>query len=480
MKLKDLLAGLDIVASTANTDIEMSGISYDSRKTAPGEIFVAIRGYESDGHRYIADAVAKGAVCVLCENIPECDVPYIIIENSRKGLAVISANWFHNPAAEMKIIGVTGTNGKTTTTHLIKTIIETCTGAMTGLIGTNHNIIGDKVLYTEHSTPESFELQYLFREMADAGCKYAVMEVTSHSLVLDRVYGITFDVGMFLNLTQDHLDFHNTMEEYAAAKALLFSKSKLGIINIDDEYAQVMIDAATCPIYTFSADKDVADLVAKSIKLYPDKVEFCVLTIGVLERAELAIPGMFSVYNGLAAIAVALGIGIGLDDAINALQSCNGVMGRAEVVPTSRDFTILIDYAHSPDALKNILTMAREITAGRVVTLFGCGGDRDKTKRPLMGGIVAELSDFMIVTTDNPRTEDPAGIIEDILAGLESIQTPYVVIENRREAIGWAIQNAQTDDVIILAGKGHETYQIIGKERTHFDEREIVAEFLKN
>lgn len=478
MNLRNLLTGIDIIETTANLELEITGVSYDSRNTKSGDLFVAVSGYESDGHAYIDTAARKGAICVLCEKKPESAVPYILIQNTRKGLASVSANWFDHPASSLKIIGITGTNGKTTTTSLVKTVIESCTGAMVGLIGTNQNMIGDAVYHTDRTTPESFEIQQLFRQMADKGCSYVVMEVSSHALFLDRVYGITFEMGVFTNLTQDHLDFHETMENYGAAKAILFSRSKLGIINLDDPYAQMMMDAATCPVFTYSALKDEANLVAKSIKLNADHIEFIALTIGKLQRIELMIPGMFSVYNALAAISVGLNLEYELLDIAEALRQSKGVMGRAEVVPTGQKFTILIDYACTPDALENIINTVRNVAPGRVVTLFGCGGDRDKTKRPIMGEIAVRLSDFVIVTSDNPRTEVPAEIINDILEGMKSTKTPYQVIENRREAIGWSIDNAQPDDVIILAGKGHETYQIIGKEKIHFDEREVVADFL--
>ena len=478
MKLSEIISKIDVIRMTADPDMEINGISYDSRSTAPGDMFVAVTGYESDGHRYIGAAVERGAVCVLCEREPETDIPYVLVENTRRGLALASKNYFRDPTSSMKLVGVTGTNGKTTTTTLIKTIIEKTLGAKVGLIGTNGNMIGDAFLPTERTTPESYELYKLFREMADAGCGYAVMEVSSHALYLDRVCGLTFEVGVFSNLTQDHLDFHKTMDAYAEAKAILFTKCRHGVINIDDPYAHVMLNAATCPVMTYSVDDDGADLVAKRLRMHADSVEFCALTTGNIEAIRLGIPGRFSVYNGLAAYGACISLGIAPSDVAAALNECHGVKGRAEVVPTGRDFTILIDYAHTPDALENIITTVKEVAKGRTVTLFGCGGDRDRTKRPIMGRIASELSDFVIVTSDNPRTEEPGAIISDILEGMKDTQTPYVVIENRRDAIAWAIHNARKDDVIILAGKGHETYQILGKKKIHFDEREAVAEIL--
>jgi UDP-N-acetylmuramoyl-L-alanyl-D-glutamate--2,6-diaminopimelate ligase len=480
MILAELLKGITILESHCDERLEITGVSYDSRSTAAGNLFVAVRGYESDGHHYIGAAVVNGAACVLCEEKPAEDVPYILTDNARRGLAVTSSNWFGNPASELILVGVTGTNGKTTTTHLIKALIEKCSGAKAGLIGTNSIHIGGKVLETTHTTPESYELHQLFRQMADEGCTYAVMEVSSHALFLDRVYGVLFDVGVFTNLTHDHLDFHQTMAEYAEAKALLFRQSKHAAINLDDAWAETMIGGTACPVFTYSALNDDADLVAKRVRVYPDSVEFCALTMEKIQTIELNIPAMFSVYNAMAALSAGLLLGFELSALAEAMKECTGVKGRVEVVPTGRDFTVIIDYAHTPDALENILRTFKELDRGRVVALFGCGGDRDKTKRPEMGALAAQLSDFVIVTSDNPRTEEPGKIIDDILAGMRETKTPYIIIDNRREAIGWAIRNAKKDDIIILAGKGHETYQTIGREKFHFDEREIVREFLSS
>ena len=478
MQLKQLLAGINILYSNADMESKIEAVCFDSRKACPGSLFVAVVGYASDGHKFIGMAKEKGAACVLCQTKPEEDIPYILVEDTRKGLAVVSANWFGRPADKMKIVAVTGTNGKTTTTNLIKTILEEKLGAKVGLIGTNQNMIGKQVLPAERTTPESYEIQELFAEMYKGGCTHVVMEVSSHALYLDRVYGIEFEVGVFTNLTQDHLDFHKTMEEYGRAKAILFRRCRWGCINIDDEYAGLMLENASCKVMTYSAHNENADFYADNIKLFAHKVEFTGIYKGQRKNVMLAIPGNFSAYNAMSALTACLCLEVDLDDAVSALADCTGVMGRAEVVPTGRDFTMLIDYAHTPDALENIINTVRATTDGRVVTLFGCGGDRDRTKRPIMGRIAAELSDFVIVTSDNPRTEEPGEIIKDILAGMENTDTPYTVIENRREAIGWAIDNAHSGDVVILAGKGHETYQIIGKEKFHFDEREIIAEFL--
>lgn len=478
MKLRELLKNVETLEVCADLDTEIGNISYNSRDTRAGDLFVAIRGFESDGHKYIGSAVQAGAIAALCEEKPEGDIPYVLVKNSREALALVSAEYFGNPAAEMTIIGVTGTNGKTTTTLLLKHVLEDCAGAKVGLIGTNANMIGSRVLETERTTPESYELQKLFREMRNEACKYVIMEVSSHSLVLSRVAGIRFAVGVFTNLTQDHLDFHHTMEEYAAAKAMLFSNCDKAAINIDDEWGGYMCERAKCPVFTYSENKLEADLVAKDLRLNPSNVKFCALAQGGIERVALNIPGRFSIYNAMSVISAGLLLELPFDKICDSLKTASGVKGRMEVVPTPEDFTILIDYAHTPDALENVLKSMREVASGRVVILFGCGGDRDKTKRPIMGNIGVSLSDFAIITSDNPRTEEPSAIISDILQGVKAPKSRYKVIEDRAKAIAFAIDNHQPGDVIILAGKGHETYQIVGKEKHHMDEREIVSEHL--
>ena len=478
MKLKELLADIKALEINADLETDIGNISYDSRKTQAGDLFVAIRGFESDGHKFIGTAVAAGAAAVLCEEKPKENIPYVLVKNSREALALASAAYFGYPAREMTVVGVTGTNGKTTTTLLLKHVIEGCTGAKVGLIGTNANMIGDRVLETERTTPESYELQKLFREMSNDSCKYVIMEVSSHSLVLDRVAGFRFKVGVFTNLTQDHLDFHHTMEEYAAAKALLFSRCDKAAINLDDEWGGYMCERAKCPVFTYSESKLEADLVAKDLRLSPSNVKFCALAQGGIERVALNIPGRFSIYNAMSVISAGLLLELPFEKICDALKTATGVKGRVEVVPTPEDYTILIDYAHTPDALENVIKSMKEVASGRVVVLFGCGGDRDKTKRPIMGNIAVTLADFAIITSDNPRTEEPSAIIEDILAGVKAPKNKYKVIEDRAKAIAYAIDNHQSGDTIILAGKGHETYQIIGKTKHHMDEREIVAEHL--
>ena len=478
MKLSEILKNIELIEVHANLDCDISGISYDSRTTKEGDLFIAIVGFESDGHKYIPMAKEKGAGVVVCERAPECDIPYVLVSDSRLALALASCELFGNPSHERTVIGITGTNGKTTTTYLLKHMLENKLNAKVGLVGTNGNMIGDEFIHSERTTPESYELQKLFREMADAGCTHVVMEVSSHSLYLNRVAGIKFKVGVFSNLTQDHLDFHETMENYAAAKAMLFNMCEVGCFNLDDKWVSAMTENASCRIMTYSAEKNEADLVAKDIRLSASGVKFCGVTNDALERVKLAIPGQFSVYNALGVICAGLAIGMSLADCAEAMADAKGVKGRMEVVPTNGDYTILIDYAHTPDALENALKALRGTAEGRLIVLFGCGGDRDKTKRPIMGGIAADNADFVIVTSDNPRTEDAQTIIDEICVGLKGKNTPHKVICDRVEAIHWAIDNHRANDVILLAGKGHEDYQVIGKEKIHLDEREVVAEYI--
>lgn len=479
MKLGQLLKDIDILACTADLDTEISGISYDSRKTRPGDLFVAVKGFQADGHRFIPKAMELGAAVVLCQDIPQGDVPYVQIDDCRRGLALASREFYGNPAAEMKIIGFTGTSGKTSSTHIMKHVLETVCDAKVGLIGTNGNMIGDEHIHSEFTTPESLELHALFRRMADAGCSHVVMEVSSHSLALQRVAGINFDVAVFTNLSQDHLDLHGTMDEYAAEKRKIFAQCSLGCINGDDAQANFMAEGAACPMMLYSAERSDVQLFAKDIRLSATGVRFAAVYGGEIAITKLAIPGMFSVHNALGVMAASLSLGLALSDVADAIGTALGVKGRMESVPTDGDYSIIIDYSHKPDALENVLKTLRPVTKGRLMVLFGCGGDRDRGKRPIMGSIAADNSDFVIVTSDNPRTEEPLAIIAEIVPGVKDRGTAYKVIPDRIEAIGWAIDNAAPGDVILLAGKGHEDYQIIGHEKIHMDEREIVADFLE-
>ena len=479
MKLKELLSGLEILSAAADLETEIGGVCYDSRQVEPGDLFVALSGYTVDGHKFISQAMASGAAAVLCQVPPEGKgIPYVQTADSRRALAAVGANFFTHPARDMTMVGVTGTNGKTTSTYLLKAILE-ARGEKVGLIGTNQNMIGQEVLPTERTTPESFELQKLFARMRDAGCTHVVMEVSSHALFLDRVYGVPYKVGVFTNLTQDHLDFHKTMEDYCDAKAILFRNCETGVVNAADPWTARLLKDASCKIIAFSSSGE-ADLQAEDAVLAADHVAFMAVCGGKRVPVRVNIPGHFMIDNALDVLGAALVLGIPLEESAAVLTRVPHVKGRVEVVPTpGKDYTVLIDYAHSPDSLENVLTTVKGFAKGRTVALFGCGGDRDRAKRPKMGRAAAEIADFVIVTTDNPRTERPGDIIADILPGLEGTGTPYTVLEDRVEAIRWALDHARPGDVIVLCGKGHETYQEVGHEKRHMDEREIVAEYLK-
>ena len=476
MKLGELLHNIPILETNADLEQEITGVSYDSRHTSPGDLFIALEGYETDGHRFIPMAREKGAACVLCQKAPQDGGPYVRTGDSRGALAQAGRNWFGDPAGEMTMVGVTGTNGKTTTTYLLKDVLEKAAGAKVGLIGTNQNMVGDEVLHTERTTPESFELQALFRRMADAGCTHVVMEVSSHALCLQRVAGIRFAAGLFTNLSQDHLDFHGSMEDYCDAKALLFRQCEKGVYNADDPWTDRVTRGAPCPLSSFG--EKAGELRGENIRLAVDGVDFDACRDGETVPVRVNIPGGFTVYNALGVMAAARELGVPLADSARVLRQSAGVKGRVEVVPVPGEYTVLIDYAVTPDAIENVLATVRDFARGRVVILFGCGGDRDRGKRPKMGRIAAQMADFVVVTSDNPRTEVPGDIIADILPGLEGTETPYVVVEDRVEAIRYALDHARKDDVIILAGKGHETYQIVGHEKRHLDEREVVAAYI--
>ena len=476
MRLNQLLAGVALTERRAG-DVECSGICYDTRTMEPGCLFVALPGYKTDGHKYIAQALEQGAAAVLCQHPPEGEGPWLVTPDARAALAAVSANWFGHPARDMTLLAVTGTNGKTTTTYLLKAMLEGVLGARVGLIGTNQNMVRDEVLPAHRTTPESWEVQQLLREMADAGCTHVVMEASSHALVLHRLDGLRFRAGIFTNLTQDHLDFHGTMEAYRDAKGLLFRQSDTAVLNLDDEAGRYFARTVAVPRLTYSERRDEADLTAKNLRLFPDRVEFEAVAEGAISRVRLPIPGGFTVYNALGVLTCGLALGLPLADCADALAKAPGVKGRIEVVPVPADFAVIIDYAHTPDALENILTTVRDFTAGRVICLFGCGGDRDRTKRPQMGAIAGSLADVAVVTSDNPRTEEPEAIIRDILPGLEGTAAEVVVEPDRRAAIRRALSLAKPGDTVVLAGKGHETYQEVGTQVLHLDEREEVAAY---
>ena len=478
MKLSELLKDISVVECTANLETDISAICYDSRKATPGSLFVAISGFASDGNRFIPMAVGKGSVAVVTAKKPVTDVPYILVENDRLALSLLATNFYDCPAKKMKLIGVTGTNGKTSTTLLLKQVLEKTLGAKVGLIGTMENMVGQEVIPTERTTPESLELQQLFDRMQRAGCSHVVMEVSSHALTLDRVGGVRFDVAAFTNLTEDHLDFHKTMDAYCDAKAELFARCDRAVINIDDSYAYRMQEKAACPVIRTSCH--VADLYATDVVMEAEGISFTAVAGEKRVPVSLPIPGKFTVYNALSVIGIALQLGVSLEDSARALATVYGVKGRMEVVPTpGAPYSVLIDYSHTPDALENVITSVKNFCKGRVITVFGCGGDRDPIKRPIMGHIGVKLSHIGIITSDNPRTEDPNSIIADILKGVKVADGLYYVVPERRLAIRYAMDIAQKDDIIILAGKGHETYQEINGVKHHLDEREEVAQHLQ-
>ena len=477
MKLSALLQGIEVLELHADPQLEVTAVISDSRKVQPGSLFVAVSGFASDGNRFIPMAMEKGAVVVVTAKKPEMDVPYVLVASDRLALALLGTNFYGRPAESMVMVGVTGTNGKTSTTWLLKQVLQQVKGAKVGLIGTMENHIGDEIIATERTTPESIELQELFARMRDAGCSYAVMEVSSHALELDRVAGITFDVAAFTNLTEDHLDFHKTMEAYCDAKAILFRRCRRAVVNGDDPWTERLLAGCTAPVLTLTVGGN-GSLRAENVVMASDRVTFTAVCGEERVAVNVGIPGKFTVRNVLGVLGIAMQLGISLEDAAAALAKVQGVKGRVEVVPTpGKDYTVLIDYAHSPDGLENVLSSVRDFCKGRLIAVFGCGGDRDPIKRPIMGKIAVDLADLAVVTTDNPRTEAPDAIIRDIVAGVEDAKN-YVVVENRPDAIKYAMDIAKKDDIIVLAGKGHETYQEIMGIKHHLDEREIVAAYL--
>lgn len=471
MLLKNLLPNVNKDYS----DIEIKGVTCDSRKVEQGFAFVCICGTAQDGHDYARLAVEHGAAIVISEHKTGV-LNEIIVSDTHETYADMCAAWFEYPANNLKLIGVTGTNGKTSVTYMLKSILEKA-GNKVGLIGTIQNMIGEEIVATKNTTPDAYELNRLFAQMVKQGCTYAVMEVSSHALDQKRVCNLCFEAAIFTNLTQDHLDYHITMDNYLAAKKKLFKMCKTAVINADDQYAQALIDGLDCRVVTYSMN-DNATYSAKAVNYYPTSVEYELVSDTILNHIKFNTGGKFSVYNSMCAVITALELGFSISLITDTISSITGIKGRAESVPTGRDFSVIIDYAHTPDGLKNILSTFRDCKKNRVIALFGCGGDRDKTKRAIMGNIAVRYADYVIVTSDNPRSEEPISIINDIVKGTEGINTPVKVIENRIEAIKYAISIAKSDDIIVLAGKGHETYQILKDKTIHLDEREIVAEAL--
>lgn len=481
MKLNELFEGISCVPEQLK-NIEITGLFSDSRREmGEGSLFVCLTGKRFDAHSAIPELIKKGVSAFVTER--DCGIDnQIIVPDAREALSKLWANFTGNPQRRMKMISVTGTNGKTTITTVLKRLLS-MSGEKVGLIGTAGDEIGDRVLHSDRmapSSPEQEDFYPLLKKMADQGCKYCVMEATSQGLEQRRLAGVTFEIAAFTNLTQDHLDVHGTMENYYQAKKILFNQCKKALVNIDDEYGRRLFEEIGCEKYGFSLTR-LADFNAENHHLMPHGSEYTYRSESGEYKASVKLPGSYNISNTLCALAMAELLGYDPEENVRNLKEVEGVRGRCEVVPTGRDFTVIIDYAHSPDALENILSSVKECAHGRVVCLFGCGGDRDPIKRPLMAKAAAKYSDFLIVTSDNPRNEDPHSIITQIIAGLEDSDTEYIEIDNRREAIFWAMENARPGDTVVLAGKGHEDYQILaGNRKIHFDEREQIAEALEN
>ncbi len=482
MLLSKIFKGTDV---KVNNDIDIKYITFDSRKVEKDYMFVAINGYEQDGHKYIESAINKGATAILIDEsrydeFKDLDVEVLTTKSTRFIMGKLAVNFYDNPSKEFKLIGITGTKGKTTTSFMVKKILED-SGKKTGLVGTVACYIGDKkIMDSDRTTPEALELQGMFRDMVNEGCEYVVMEVSSQSLKLGRVDGCNFDLALFTNLTEDHISPHEhaSMEEYFECKCKLFDMTNTGIVNADDEKAMELIRLKpNCKFTTYSIKND-SDKKATNINITNELTTFNVNLYGKEELVNVSIPGEFTVYNALGAISICEKLGIEAKYILSGLKEVR-VPGRSELVDNDKDLTIMIDYAHSEDSLKNILTAVKLYTKGRIICVFGSAGDRDSIKRPKMGRVSGKLADYTIITTDNPKYDDPEMIANEIAKGVKEVTDQYKVIVDRREAIEYALKMAKPGDIVVLAGKGHETYQLIGNEKVPFSEKEIVKEILE-
>lgn len=483
MVLKQLVEEMKYEVLAGSVDTDVTTLVYDSRKVEKGSVFVCISGSVRDAHEFIPDVIAKGAAAIIVEKDvePQDGVTYLKVEDSRLALACMSAAYFGHPARKLKTIGITGTKGKTTTTYMVKSILESA-GIRTGLIGTIESIVGEKRIPSANTTPESYRVQELFHEMVEAGLEAVVMEVSSQALMLHRVSGFTFDIGVFTNLEPDHIgeNEHKDFADYMHCKSLLFRQCKLGIFNGDSEHLQGILEGHTCKVETFGYGKG-NDLVADGVEL---KKEHGALGVryhvsGLMNfDVEVNVPGSFSVYNSLTAIAICHHFGVDVEKIKHALLHVS-VKGRIEIVPVTKRYTIMIDYAHNAMSLESLLTTLREYEPGRLVCLFGCGGNRAKSRRYEMGEVSSRLADLTVVTSDNPRNEEPMDIINDILVGVHKADGEYVTIPDRKEAIAYCMKHAQDGDIVVLAGKGHEDYQEICGVKHHMDERELIADIIK-
>lgn len=478
VKLKQILKETKYISFTGKEDADISSITCNSRDVTDGSIFVCIKGFKTDGHKFIDDAVSRGASCiVVTDDIELPDVSVVKVKDSRKAMAEMASALYSHPSREIKVIGITGTNGKTTTSHLIKSIIEMA-GYKTGLIGTNSIIIDGKVTASERTTPESGEFQKYLRQMADSGAKYCITEVSSHSLELSRVAGTHFAAAVFTNLTHEHLDLHGNMENYAAAKAKLFEMCDIAIMNADDTYSMDIASKTSCKnVFTYSAKDKKANYFASDIKLSEQGIIYNYSHKNGTLPLKSHIHGMFNVYNSLAAAAVCSALGFTDEEIAKGLIISKGAKGRAEFLPVKAPFSVMIDYAHTPDGLLNILKTVKEFAAGRIITVFGAPGDRDKSKRPEMGEIAGKYSSYCIITSDNPASEKAEDIIEEIKPGMIRSGCEFKTIVDRKEAIHFALDMAKEKDIVLLAGKGHENYQITSEGKVPFSEEEIVKEY---
>jgi UDP-N-acetylmuramoyl-L-alanyl-D-glutamate--2,6-diaminopimelate ligase len=486
MRFVDLLSGGELLAQSGNPQI--SGVEYDSRRVKAGDVFVAIKGESSDGNRFIDQAIARGAVAVVTDSdrIPP-NVAWARVPSGRRALAVVSANFYRRPSQQLAISGITGTNGKSTTAFLVESILQAA-GRESALIGTVEYHVAGKILPAPHTTPEALELQRLFRESLDAGAREAVIEVSSHALAQQRTFGIPFDVAVFTNLTRDHLDYHHTMDEYFAAKKILFegcgaNPPRVSILNADDEYGRQLIKLSksrNSQVITYGISK--AQFHSARLDLTATGSRFQMITPDGVVRVRSPLIGRVNVYNILAAGAVGYARACSIKAVADGIETLSRVPGRFERVDCGQPFTVVVDYAHTDDALRNLTSLARELvksSGGRVITLFGCGGDRDRSKRPLMGEAAGCGSDFVVLTSDNPRSEDPLAIIHDAAVGLERTRTRYTIEADRRAAIHLAIAAAQTGDIVLLAGKGHERQQILSTGPVPFDDTEVASQALR-
>lgn len=482
MKLSRLLSRIEFSCIQGSVDVEITDVIYDSRKARKNSLFICIKGAVADGHNFAGAVCEKGVCALVVEDdveVPE-NITVIKVKNSRLAMAYISAEYFGNPAEKLKVIGITGTKGKTTTTYMIKSILENA-GHKVGLIGTIEAIIGDKIIKANNTTPESYILQDYFSQMLKAGCDCVVMEVSSQGLMLHRTAGFTFEIGIFTNIEPDHIgpNEHKDFDDYIRCKSLLFKQCKLGIVNADDKHLERILQGHTCKIETFGFSKN-ADLRAINTKLVsrPGYLGIDYTVEGKINmNVEIDIPGKFSVYNSLTAIAVCRHFNIDQKTIIDALKVAK-VKGRIEMIKVSDEFTLMIDYAHNAMALESLLSTLRDYNPKRLVCLFGCGGNRSKLRRYEMGEVSGRLADLSVITSDNPRDEDPQAIIDDIIVGISKTDGEYIEIINRKEAIAYVIRNGQPGDIIVLAGKGHEDYQEIKGVKTHLDEREVIADIL--